>query len=405
MKKLLTSISLCFTMILLITFLLTCTGIIDLHVINEIEFTPLQDFIGCFTMLMINLFFLFSISFRFFDKRIFFMLLGYLPIIFVGNKFVSHQSLFFSTATPVAYILIFTCLKQQKDALKTFVRTVLFLFLVGGYQEISGRIKLYHFGFQFYKCNIATAFIYSIDLYLVYILIYWVVKKHVLASVENPVRWSGFLKSYCQEILAEGAKNCEDVSDLTARQQRVFALLAWLYLTTQSFMVLGLNLLVNKVFHYLGGFYIGAIELIIAWLSLELFRLSLGKSFHSEKPLICNAVSLVVFFILSRFALPLHLSLFFNVSIAALLAYVLHRYVIKKEDYVLLIEEKRKRDEFTNKSRRSRAGLCLQTLSKDHIDYALLSDYANGETLETLADKHNMSFSTVNRKLNALTQK
>lgn len=399
-------ISFCCMSVLLTTFVLTWFGVIDLRIVGQTYIDPWIEYVGAFIMFSINIFFLSSISTNVFDRKILYpcSINAFIWVLMFFSG--AGQNLIFTAFIPIVCITLFSFAYYRRLLTKKLVQNILAQILITNilipaYQQLSGFVKLGNMNFSFYRCNILTAFIYSIDLYLVYMFMYWVVKKHGW-TLESMVRWAELARKACREILTN--REMEDVSELTGRQRRIFYFLAWAYLTLQSLMIISVNTLINKFFYYLGGFYIGAIELTISWAALELCRLALGRTYHAP-PAKCNTVSLLTFFGLSRLGLPLHISLFFNIGLSAGLAYVLHILVLRDDSYKQLLVEKKAREDFKAKTRRGRAAVTLETLPPEHIDYQLLCDYANGETLEILADKHNLSFSTVNRKINALTQK
>lgn len=351
-NKLLASVGACFTSILLIAFALTCIGVIDLKIVGDKKFSFWFEWLGNFAMFMLNTFFMISISMRIFDNRIWRLVCGYVPIYvagcILGISIGNGLTLLFSTIIPITYVALIAYIKFRPAFNAILIRLCVFFISASAYQHVSGYVKLNSFGFHYYACNIATMFIYSIDLYLFYILMYCVVKKH--GSWKAFLRLPRFLKSYSQEILSESRQNKEDVSDLTIRQRHIFCLLAWTYAIIQPIIVLGANALVNKFLHFFGGFYMGAVELIVSWIALELCRLSLGKTFHSKNPIICNVVSLAVFFMISRLGMPLHISLFFNIALVALMAFVIHRFVVGKDELDCLKSYKQSHDEFSLKS-------------------------------------------------------
>lgn len=330
--RLLYVIGMSFLIILIGSFLLTFFGIIDLRIVSEIEFNPIVEYIISFVMYMINIFFMFSISFFIFDKQIFYICLGYLPVCLFITLLPDNKTILCSTIIPCVYIIITGYMKYNNKLSNILLNLGEFLIALTIYQQISGYIKLHNFSFHFYKCNIMMAIIYSIDLFLFQSLVYKGVKIY---AVENTF-WRNRFQNIGKEILA--ARQIEDTSDLTIRQRRIFFLLAWGYLIAQSFFVIGTNVLINKLFHYLGAFYIGAIELIVAWIPLEFCRLALGKTFHVDKKvkhatLKCNIISFIAFFGISRFALPLRYSLFFNICVAAIIAVIIHILVIRNDEY------------------------------------------------------------------------
>lgn len=346
-NKLFASIGICFTAVLTIAFVLTCAGLIDLRIVGEIKIDPKLNAVADFVMFAINIFFWFSFALCVFDKRMIYAILAYIPIYIVSVQLINaDNAMIFNSLIPIIYIVSTARLRFKDELIKIILRMNLWVIIVSPYQQIGKYIKMSNPNFLYSDYNILTKFIYSIDLYLFYILMHWVVMKYV----ESPFRPFRFLKSYCQEILAESRRNKEDVSDLTIKQRRVFCLLAWAYVIIQPFIVLGANVLVNKFFHFLGGFYMGAVELVISWIALELCRLSLGKTFHSKNPIICNAVSLAVFFAISRLGIPLHISLFFNIALVAIMALAIHRLVLGKYEFDCLKLYKQRHDEFSLKT-------------------------------------------------------
>lgn len=320
----------CFMFVLIVADILTWLGVIDLRIVGQVDFPYAVEYIGNLLMFIANVLFSLSLSYRQFNKRILIMATGYIPIWIICSYIGMGQTMITSTLLPCLYIIIIMAISRNMSriSLLCFIISNVYMLIV---QQLTGYVKLENMNFSFYQCNIATAFIYSIDMYLLYILAYKVVKY--CGSMENVVRFPRFLKEACRQILAN--REMEDVSALNKRQRHIFFALAWGYLIAQSFLVIGLNVLINKFFHYIGGFYIGTIELVTAWIALELCRLALGKTFHAP-PKICNAVSIAVGFIISRLGLPLHISLFYNVCLVGVIAWVIHKLVIKNDELVML---------------------------------------------------------------------
>lgn len=343
-SKILFACTACGFIVLFVAFILTWLGIVDLKYVNEVSFNYWIEYIGHLVMFMINVFFMFSITLNFY-KYTKYLCIGYIPLYMLAEMSFS-ETMIASTIIPIIYLLLVNCffikIKFKNFLLKGLFANIIMSIITFLLNTIKNNFSHFRY-FKFNNC--LTVFIYSIDLYLFYFAIYKGVRIY---DWENVVRLLRFLKSNCKKILSNWRKG--DVSDLTNRQRYIFFFLVWSYLILQSTFVLGINLLINKLFYYLGGLYIGIIELICLWIMLEIFRSVLGKTYHNKDPIICNKVSLVVVFVISRFSLPFKISLLFNIVIVAIVTYLIHVFVIKKEQFESLFEYKHNQEEFNLKT-------------------------------------------------------
>lgn len=386
-------IGLSFLTVLLSAFLLTILGIVDFRIVNEIKLNSIVECAFNFVMFIANLFFVFSITLRIFDKKIIRITLLYIPVWFVGTiiaGFINDPDydLIFSTILPFLYVLFATKGRLNSKIVRFGVITL----IVSAYQQISGYIKLLGFGAYYYNLNTVVYLLLSIDLFLFYTLLYCGVKRHV--QIMESGKFSVFSEAKSIHENAEQGIDDLNLAELSNRQRFMFWCMATGYQIFQLAVVLLIGL-INSVF----------IELLIMLAVFWIGRPILKKSWHSDSLMWCSITTFCGFYILTKTTLPLSVSLFSCIALSALFVYVLHRAAIHADTYEKLLEERQERDDFKNKSRRGRAKTVLQTLSPSHVDYEILAAYVNGETLEIIADTYNLSLSTLNRKINALTRK
>lgn len=344
-------ISTSFIIILLSAFLLTWFGIIDLQYITNIKFIAPIEYIGGFIMFMINIYFMFSIALDFHNKTNY-ACLAYV-IVYPLSTLLFKNSLITTVIIPILYLVIFNLFYCKINWKRFFSYSIFINITICILTLFLNYIKNHYSAFKYYEFeNCLSSFIYSIDLYLCYIVLYKGVKNY--GAYQTLVWRTKFFSSFRAEMLNIGIE--EDTADLTIRQRRIFFLLVWSYLIMQSFLIIGINVLMNQILYYMGSFYIGVIELIIMWIVLEFSRLALGRTYHNKNPIICNAISLGVFFLMSRLAIPLRYSLFFNICIAAAIAVIIHILVIRNDEYKELFIFKERITKFN-----------LKTCTKDEL--------------------------------------
>lgn len=391
----------CGIVILLSAFILTYLGLIDLRYVSQITFNSLAEVIGNFIMFMVNGFFVFSISLLIFDRNILKVLIPFAFLDIVLPFFVNPNTMLYSTAFPFIFIILYSIVQKQetKETLFVAIRFISMFALTALYQQLSGYIKLYSMNFTYYYCNILTMFIYSIDLFLFYILIYKVVKKHGRQILFREL-WLSCKN--CFNVLKQTEPISKDLPDMNKHQWRVFCILVYLYQILQVACILGINVAINKLFVIIGvngALFIGFSELFIAFVIFEFARRIFGKTLHAKTDFKCNVISFLTYFALSRFLLPLNITLFFNIIIAAGLAYAIHRFATQNEEFQELKRHKIECEMMAHKTRRQKIQLILLEFPPEHVDYDLLKMFANGVTVEKTAEHFHMSIATCNRRI------
>lgn len=334
-KRFFLTIGLCGLTVLLSAFFLTWFGIIDFRIVNEIRFDYTIECIFNIMMFMINMFFLFSISLYMFNKKIIWITGLYLPIFILLGFIENIPPIIFSTIIPCVYIIIIGIICDRRNIAKIIFRLGIITLSILFYQQISGYIKFSIFKLDYNICSTIYCIIYSIDLYLVYILLYCVVKKHAVVSGKL------WIPSEADSV-QESVESCEeslDTSDLTRRQRFIFWALAVGYQVFQLIVVLFIGF-IHNVF----------VELLIMLAVFWLGRASLKKSWHSNKLWICSVVTFSGFYVLTKLTLPLSVSLFSCIALSALFVYGLHKAALLEERYESLKEFRDQRLAFNLKT-------------------------------------------------------
>lgn len=336
-NKFLNLIAMTFVTVLLSAFILTYMGIIDLKIINEIHFSPWTEYFANFAMFMINMFFVFTVSFCVLDKRIWYILAGY-GIIYIIFSFTPWgHTLFFSTLLPIFYVVIVAKLKFNNEFNKILIRHGLFMLVVPIYQQISGYIKFMNMGLQYYKCNPLMLFVYSIDLYLFYSLIYMEVNNYARRSGKHLVCTEAV--SISVNIEPDEQAFQQQIASVSPAQRFVFNALCQFFQIFQLAIVLLIGLINNM-----------CIELLIMLAVFFLGRRMLGTSWHSKKLSVCSAVTFGGFYILTKLTLPLNISLFSCIALSAGFVYILHHAGLHEIKYNALLMDKQQKEAFNLKT-------------------------------------------------------
>lgn len=305
---------------------------IDLKIINGINLPIIINITICIILFMGNMFFIFSISLKVFDKKIVKILFGFIPVYLL--YMIIPQSIFQNYGSFITFIVGFLyCLlfNKQLTLYNLMKRYGILSLVIGIYQKLSGFIKLDAFGFGYYTFNSITSFLYQIDLFLVYILIYIGVKKYVelVRKVEHTFKFPFSFKMQSISENVEQGKEKLDLSDLNNRQRFIFWCMATSYQIFQLAAVLLIGI-INNTFIEL------CIMLIIFWIG----RPILGKSWHSDSLKWCSIITFSGFYILTKLVLPLDVSLLSCISLSGLFIYCLHRAGIYDEEHEKLLQEK-----------------------------------------------------------------
>ena len=315
-RKLICFSGICFFIMLLSTFVLTICGVIDLRIINNEKFPSWINYIGNFLMFMANMYFMVNIILKN-DKRNKLIIAGFIPIYVIYHMFfmVSYMLTF---VMPLLYILLWNA--KNKHILKLIIRYIVFAFVISIYQLISSYIKLNIFQINLIVLNnIATQFLYSIDLYLLYAIIYKGVK---LNGLETVFRKFGRLVQVCKGAVSFDKMNAGlPMGELKPYQRVVYwgGVLVWFLFT------FGLILL-------LGNYNVGLAETLIIIIVFELARNLLGNKKHSKSLSGCSAISIPVFYVLTRLSFAFHISLFWGIALSIGFTYAVYLYAINVDE-------------------------------------------------------------------------
>lgn len=270
----------------------------------------LDEFIRA-CMFMINMFFVFSISLKIYDKRIFRILIWYIPILIISSMLFPN-SLIFTALIPLLYCIVCGVLYKNsiKERFFIIIRYVLFSIVIILYQAVAIKIKLNLFGAADFgkSAGLINSLLCNIDLFIVMILIY--VKEgekngHKLVVHSDNV---GDVEQSHEDVEAVNKYN-----GFNKWQKAKIMTVVMVIQLLQFVAVFGLCAIGNV-------WYELCVILPMFWLS----RRHLKPSWHSNNIYICTIISVLSFYIASKFTIPIKYSLFSPVVIGLLLAYTFY---------------------------------------------------------------------------------
>lgn len=394
-QKFLLFICLSFTFILFTAFTFTIIGIIDLRIINSIEISIYAERLLNTLMFTINMFFMVSIVLGIFDKKSVFITMGYLPIYIITTllplKYAGIYGFIFTTIIPILYLLFISISLKYKIKSVIF-RILLFSVGISLYQYISMFIKLSYFNINANIMNSMTCLLLQIDLYILFILLYKVVKNYEL--VAKP-----FLLSEKNSVSTteNHSEKDLDISDLNAKQKFIFYALSIGYQLFQLIIVLLIGFINNRYIEL-------PIMIIVFWISRKL----LMYCWHSAKLWICNVATFAGFYLLSSLSPPLSISLFGCISLSAIFTYVLAKIGMIQEEYDALKEEKEKIKEFKLEPLCDKETLIEICKAKDMSAMEtdlLVEHYANNKNYVQMQVKYHYSDRHIRRLVDSATNK
>lgn len=293
--------------------------------------SPTAYYIVAFLGYLINSIFLYSIIFKI---KLHKGLMIALPTMILW-PFLAKYNMVMSTLVPfcvtVCLYIIQLILKRKKGdnhikekltfklvcsyLLKNpIIRFILLVIGISIYQYISGIIKLNAFKIGM---NILTTFgmiMYSIDLYIVYALLYIISQKEDIYNGLEMVLWK-FRQTFqpSEEILEKPSFSLKELS----RKQKILFLV----------MAIGIQLLQLFLIGVIGFLQCKPIELVIILITLVGSRtFILKKTLHANSLIVCTGVTCVIFWALLKLTPPLGVSIFLGVILT--LSFTLSLYFI-----------------------------------------------------------------------------
>lgn len=311
------TIALMCTTLLLALFVMTLIGVIDIRITEQVTLSPIVEFIGSCIFLQINAIFFVSITCDFNYKKSFAYSLIFIIVAIFLSLFEIFKGFFISFVLPIIFVII--CMSKSDISKKSVIKRLCLLsFLCVTYEYLSGFIKLYLFNLQFQRVNFLTLSLYSIDLFLFYIIC-----KKGVSIYGRLVDSRKFLFPSKSKCIRRNEKNCKNVlefEDLTQKQRVIFASMAIGYQIFQLLIVLAIGH-INQMF----------VELLIMLPVFWINRKILGKSWHSDKLWICSMVTFSSFYILTKITPPLEVSIFLVVILSGVFVYILHILGVKED--------------------------------------------------------------------------
>jgi len=316
----------CFSIAMLTAFVLTIIGAIDFRIIHTFEINIYHENIIRIFMFMISMFFIFSLTLKAFDKSIISILLGYIPIHMIGiaigvygmNEY-RYYILFMTTVSPLLYCVFVELLRKTDSLSAVVVRFLALTSIMLVYQQASAYVKFNLYGIMFLNENIAISLVGSIDLWLLYILLYMGVKKYELDTTQ----FSIFFKS--KGIRITKAKSFSEelnIQDLKKAEQFVFWVKAVTYYVLQLLVVLGIGFINNAL-----------IELSMMLITFFIGRSILNKCWHSNTLTWCSIATFSAFYVLTKVTLPISASLFASIALSSCFTYFMYRLGVYQERF------------------------------------------------------------------------
>ena len=312
--RLIRVVSLSCLALLIALFTGSLLDVCDVTINGELNINiKIEEFIYM-VMFLINMYFVFSISLNRYDNKIIYMCIGYIPIYILSVKFIG-SNVFSSAFIPFVYMLVL-----NKGKLKIAKRFTIFTIIVGIYQQLSGYIKLRVFNFEYYEMNLYQWLLYSLDLYIFYFMYLMEVKNYAKLFIRTNTKSIPKISRLSKENLSKDDGISVLLNQCSNLKQKVilFAMVMSLQLA-QLAVVLLIGTLNNMLFET-------AIMIVAFWIS----RSTMGKSWHSDRLIICSMVTFTSFFILTKISLPLEASMFCCILLGMLFAFILYKaYYIK----------------------------------------------------------------------------
>ncbi|MCL1974534.1 MAG: hypothetical protein FWG61_00055, partial [Firmicutes bacterium] len=275
----------------------------------------------------INMFFVLSICMDIYSKKIFLhlfiVMIMYCIAVFVCDL-LDWNLLFASSAIPIIYVMLFSINSENRKY--KIKRTLIICSIMAIYQPLSLYIKcgVFNLG-DVNSLSSLGHILYSIDLFIVYLLVYL---------------YKGGDDNALASKLSLGSEAFDTSEHLNAEEQKEFDGLMTEYKYYPSWkkartIILLFAIQILQLFVILGICAIGnkfVVSLVLAPAFL-LFSIVIKKRWHSESVVVCTFVSASLFYIAACFTIPLKYSLFAVFLSAFFLVYALYRIAAYTEAY------------------------------------------------------------------------
>ena len=297
---------------------------------------PEAYYIVCFISYLINVTFLYSVVFTIKASRGFLLAL---PTMILW-PFLAKYNMVMSTLVPFLYTLVIYIItliyrykkgliKKEKLTFKQLcvhlvqnpiIRFILLALGISAYQYISGIIKLNAFKMGMNILTTIDMIMYSLDLYLVYALLYIISLKGGIYDGLEKLLWKIRQTSQISEENLEQEKF--SLKGCALKQKIVFISLATIIQLVQLLLVLTIGALNDKI-----------AQMIILVACLIIARsFILKKTIHANGIIACTAITCLVFWALSELTPPLGVSIFLGATLAIAFAFALYLIAIALGD-------------------------------------------------------------------------
>ena len=291
-------------------------------IVGEIELNPLFINILFFLLVSVQTSVLASITWNMYGWKPLLYLLPYFILDFVLGIFIYQSSLFsiYTFVLPILYILVLAfLLNKTEKCYKVLARLLVVILIICLYQGLTIYFKTGRFELGYNNVSAYVLLIYSIDLTLLYVVIYcYGGMKNVLEQMGKslfPVQqWDA---KVCQESV-ELDKWYNSLSII--KKAKAISFLLLLQILQWAFILFVCRL---------GNVLIEGLAITGSFLA---YGLIIQKKWHSKCILICTVISSLMFYGAARMTLAYQYSQFMPILIGLFLLYALYRIAIYTEE-------------------------------------------------------------------------
>ncbi len=288
-------------------------------------------------MFLINMFFVFSISLSIFNINSLYITISFIPIFIVFVELFTSDLI--TTGLLPFMFLVFIARMMNTNTMWMAIRYLIYSTIMILYQQLSFFIKFNIIAIDYVDYDLISTLIYSIDLYLVYIISYMAVRHYVkvkknkyVSKNKSTIGTPGTDNIVCikdaeklvvypedksiQEIEGRHSQTVTEelkLNELGRGKEILFWIIAMGFQVVQLLVVLGIGLLNNAFLELIA-------ILIVFWSGRSILKIS----WHSDSLSGCSAVTFGAFYILSKITLPFKISLFLCVMLSTVFTYIMY---------------------------------------------------------------------------------
>lgn len=250
----------------------------------------------CFTMLLIKR----KLSF----KEIIINIISITPVFFLS---LNDDLLIVKFVFEIIISCLLGCYFSKDKTYKILIETIIIYIILFIYQLLTSLYK----NVNLITMPFTVETILQIDYYCLLVL---TILREFKKGEYIYERWKTFIlilskRKHIEKSLQQNQENVQEVE-----QELGYKIFIVMLSITQLAIV-------GTACYFINGVLI---EFIIIFISFAFMRPIYGNSYHADKILKCTTLALLVFLIATRIPLPLWLSVFCNILIGCLVAYIMH---------------------------------------------------------------------------------